>query len=142
LMVSKANLQVKICDFGLAALHKRNLLHSYCGSPSYVAPEIISLQGTTESGYGNSCDIWSLGVVLYVCLCGHPPFYDDEYTSIEQKILSGSLDHSEQLPVWNSLSHTVKHLIKRLLKVKPEERPTAAEALNDPWFNIEPIDNE
>ncbi|KAG1177946.1 hypothetical protein G6F70_001230 [Rhizopus microsporus] len=102
LMVSKANLQVKICDFGLAALHKRNLLHSYCGSPSY----------------------------------------DDEYTSIEQKILSGSLDHSEQLPVWNSLSHTVKHLIKRLLKVKPEERPTAAEALNDPWFNIEPIDNE
>ncbi|CEG67589.1 hypothetical protein RMATCC62417_03994 [Rhizopus microsporus] len=83
LMVSKANLQVKICDFGLAALHKRNLLHSYCGSPSYVAPEIISLQGTTESGYGNSCDIWSLGIVLYVCLCGHPPFYGYIYTQKE-----------------------------------------------------------
>ncbi|KAG1459844.1 hypothetical protein G6F46_005849 [Rhizopus delemar] len=143
LMVSKAKLQVKICDFGLATLHqnKRTLLHSYCGSPSYVAPEIISLHGETESGYGNLCDLWSLGVVLYVCLCGHPPFYGDDYVSIDERILSGSLEHCEQLPIWNSLSLSVRSLIRRLLKVKPEERLTAAEALDHPWIIANSVDN-
>ncbi|KAI9279065.1 kinase-like domain-containing protein [Sporodiniella umbellata] len=139
LMVSKAKLQVKICDFGLATLHqnKRNLLQSYCGSPSYVAPEIISLQGATERGYGNECDLWSLGVVLFVCLCGHPPFYDDQSASVHDKILSGSLKHYEQASVWSSLSLPVKDLIGSLLKVRPSERLTAAEALNNSWIKGE-----
>ncbi|CAO3689106.1 unnamed protein product [Rhizopus stolonifer] len=142
LMVSKAKLQVKICDFGLATLHqnKRSLLHSYCGSPSYVAPEIISLQGTTENGYGNQCDIWSLGVVLFICLCGHPPFYNDDSASIHDKILSGSLKYCEEMSVWNSLSLSARRLIENLLKVKPEERLTAAEALDDPWITFAPYD--
>ncbi|RCI06021.1 hypothetical protein CU098_012275 [Rhizopus stolonifer] len=67
-------------------------------------------------------------------------WYNDDSASIHDKILSGSLKYCEEMSVWNSLSLSARRLIENLLKVKPEERLTAAEALDDPWITFVPYD--
>lgn len=64
---------IKICDFGLAkVVSKENFMITACGTPSYMAPEVLK-----GKGYGNAVDFWSIGVLLYVLLCGYPPFYSE-----------------------------------------------------------------
>lgn len=63
---------VKISDFGLAKVISNDLMTTACGTPGYVAPEIL-----IGHGYDLAVDYWSIGVILYVLLCGYPPFYDD-----------------------------------------------------------------
>ncbi|KAI9123152.1 hypothetical protein K1719_006041 [Acacia pycnantha] len=123
-----ANGNIKITDFGLSALpqHFRadGLLHTTCGSPNYVAPEILSNKGYD----GATSDIWSCGVILYVILTGYLPFDDRNLAVLYQKILKGDV----QMPKW--LSPGAKNIIKRILDPNPATRITMAGIKQDEWF--------
>ncbi|KAI7888326.1 kinase-like domain-containing protein [Mucor mucedo] len=150
MMVNKIDMQVKICDFGLASLQQDNLM-TRCGTEYYVAPEVLDLKQKSKlfdqitskdpstTAYGKECDLWSLGVVLYVCLCGTVPFHDEQGTfgsfSTRQSILTGRYNFNA--PVWRDISSKVKSLIEGLLTVDVKKRTTVDEALNHPWFTQE-----
>ncbi|XP_073313352.1 CBL-interacting serine/threonine-protein kinase 1-like [Primulina huaijiensis] len=123
-----ANGNIKITDFGLSALpqHFRDdgLLHTTCGSPNYVAPEILSNRGYD----GAASDTWSCGVILYVILTGYLPFDDRNLAVLYQKITKGDA----QLPKW--LSPEAKNLIKRILDPNPRSRLTIDEIKENGWF--------
>jgi serine/threonine-protein kinase Chk2 len=106
-----------------------------CGTPSYVAPEI--LQPSARRRYTKAVDIWSLGVVLYICLCGFPPFSDELYTpenpyTLAQQILAGRYDFPS--PYWDSVGDPALDLIDRMLSVNPKERISIDECLEHPWI--------
>ncbi|KAK8681006.1 hypothetical protein V6N13_053413 [Hibiscus sabdariffa] len=118
----------KISDFGLCALpqHIREdgLLHTTCGSPNYVAPEILA-----NIGYdGATSDIWSCGVILYVILTGYLPFDDRNLAVLYQKIFKGD----PLIPKW--LSPGARNMIRRILDPNPETRITIAGIKEDGWF--------
>ncbi|KAL9325730.1 hypothetical protein ACSQ67_006375 [Phaseolus vulgaris] len=119
---------LKITDFGLSALpqHLREdgLLHTTCGSPNYVAPEVLANKGYD----GATSDAWSCGVLLYVILTGCLPFDDRNMVVLYQKIFKGDV----QIPKW--LSPGAQNLIKRILDPNPEKRITIAGIKEDPWF--------
>ncbi|KAL9253878.1 CBL-interacting serine/threonine-protein kinase 1-like protein [Drosera capensis] len=119
---------IKVSDFGLSALpqHFRNdgLLHTTCGSPNYVAPEILANRGYD----GAASDIWSCGVILYVILTGYLPFDDRNLAVLYQKIVKGDT----QIPKW--LSPGAQNMIKRILDPNPAKRITMAEIKEDEWF--------
>jgi len=129
------NLTIKLADFGLAKIiGEESFTTTLCGTPSYVAPEI--LQPTARRRYTRSVDVWSLGVVLYICLCGFPPFSDELYTpenpyTLPQQILGGRYDFPS--PYWDSVGDPALDLIDRMLTVDPEERITIDECLEHPW---------
>ncbi|XP_020220881.1 CBL-interacting serine/threonine-protein kinase 1 isoform X2 [Cajanus cajan] len=126
LMDAKGNL--KITDFNLSALpqHFRadGLLHTTCGSPNYVAPEILANKGYD----GATSDIWSCGVILYVILTGYLPFDDRNLAVLYQKIFKGDV----QMPRW--LSPGSQNIIKRMLDPNPKTRITMAMIKEDEWF--------
>ncbi|CAL5415143.1 unnamed protein product [Camellia sinensis] len=119
---------IKITDFGLSALpqHFRDdgLLHTTCGSPNYVAPEILANRGYD----GATSDTWSSGVILYVILTGYLPFDDRNLAVLYQKIFKGEV----QIPKWLSLG--ARNLIRRILDPNPATRITMAEIKADEWF--------
>ncbi|XP_057806129.1 CBL-interacting serine/threonine-protein kinase 1-like isoform X2 [Salvia miltiorrhiza] len=119
---------IKITDFGLSALpqHFRDdgLLHTTCGSPNYVAPEILSNKGYD----GATSDTWSCGVILYVILTGYLPFDDRNLAVLYQKIFKGDA----QIPKW--LSPGAKNLIKRILDPNPHTRISMHDIKDHGWF--------
>ncbi|KAL4130230.1 hypothetical protein PRIC2_006236 [Phytophthora ramorum] len=121
------NAEIKIADFGLAKLIKGDsLMQTACGTPGYVAPEI--LEGRP---YGAEVDLWSLGVIAYILLCGFPPFYDENNAALFQSIKSGVYDYPS--PYWDCVSDSAKDLISRLLVVDPKKRFSAQQVLDHPW---------
>ncbi|XP_016307394.1 MAP kinase-activated protein kinase 5 isoform X2 [Sinocyclocheilus anshuiensis] len=92
-----------------------------------------------------SCDLWSLGVIVYVMLCGYPPFYSKHHSrtipkDMRKKIMTGSFDFPEE--EWSQISEMAKDIVRKLLKVKPEERLTIEGVLAHPWLNCtEALDN-
>ncbi len=72
---------IKISDFGLARVVSNELMTTACGTPGYVAPEVLA-----GKGYDHFCDFWSIGVILYVLLCGYPPFYEETNEELFEKI--------------------------------------------------------
>ncbi|XP_066207760.1 serine/threonine-protein kinase DCLK3 [Saccopteryx leptura] len=119
---------LKLADFGLAK-HVVRPVFTVCGTPTYVAPEILS-----EKGYGLEADMWAAGVILYILLCGFPPFRSperdqDELFNIIQQ------GHFEFLaPYWDNISDAAKDLVSRLLVVDPKKRYTAHQVLKHPWI--------
>ncbi|KDO72202.1 hypothetical protein CISIN_1g011868mg [Citrus sinensis] len=126
LLDSKGN--IKISDFGLSALpqHFRDdgLLHTTCGSPNYVAPEVLANRGYD----GATSDIWSCGVILYVILTGYLPFDDRNLAVLYQKIFRGDF----KLPKW--LSPGAQNLLRKILEPNPVKRITIAGIKADEWF--------
>ena len=117
---------VKIIDFGTAKFHQSEYENEIIGTPYYIAPEVLN------KNYTNKCDIWSLGVILYVLTKGKFPFGGEDSKEIYSNILKGKYDIESTS--FNKKSKELIDLIKKLLKYKPEERISAEEALNHPWF--------
>lgn len=133
--------QLVLIDFGLSKhLRKaRQHMHRAVGTPFYVAPEVL------EFNYTIACDMWSLGVITYMLLCGRPPFsgYTDE--EILQHVLRGHYHYPSKLD--RKISANAKDFIRRLLQPDPHDRMTAEEALDHPWIHEwdgpeEPLDPE
>ncbi|KAL5572192.1 hypothetical protein UlMin_021789 [Ulmus minor] len=119
---------LKVSDFGLSAISQQvrgdGLLHTACGTPNYVAPEVL-----TSKGYdGTSSDIWSCGVILFVLMAGYLPFDEANLMSLYKKICKAEFS----CPPW--FSSGAKKMIKRILDPNPVTRMTIAEILEDPWF--------
>ncbi|XP_047626118.1 serine/threonine-protein kinase DCLK3 [Phacochoerus africanus] len=119
---------LKLADFGLAK-HVVRPIFTVCGTPTYVAPEILS-----EKGYGLEVDMWAAGVILYILLCGFPPFRSPERDQDELFHII-QLGHFEFLaPYWDNISDAAKDLVSRLLVVDPKKRYTAHQVLQHPWI--------
>ncbi|KAK3254710.1 hypothetical protein CYMTET_36083 [Cymbomonas tetramitiformis] len=121
---------IKIADFGLAKRAAEAALQSVCGTPQYVAPEVITT--TREDAYTAAVDMWSAGIVLFILLGGYPPFYDESEMVLFEKIRNGQFDFNKS--VWDNVSKDAKDLILSLLQVDPTKRPSATQAIADKWF--------
>ena len=127
ILLTNDNKVLKIIDFGLGNTYKKGqLLKTACGSPCYIPPEMIK-----EEGYNpDKSDIWSAGIILYLMLCGHLPFYEEDNQLMYDKIIRGDYD----IPKF--LSNDAKDIIKKILEVDPKRRLNFGEIKNHPWFNI------
>ncbi|XHG05206.1 hypothetical protein AWENTII_008452 [Aspergillus wentii] len=136
ILVSDKTLNVKLGDFGLAKIiGEDSFTTTLCGTPSYVAPEI--LQESRRRRYTKAVDIWSLGVVLYICLCGFPPFSDELYTAenpytLAQQIKLGRFDYPS--PYWDSVGDPALDLIDKMLTVDVDKRITVDGCLEHQWL--------
>ncbi|KAL7671541.1 hypothetical protein ACOME3_006435 [Neoechinorhynchus agilis] len=125
--------QLKLTDFGFAKeVLGDKPLQTPCYTPYYAAPEILS-----RKQYDKSCDLWSIGVITYILLCGYPPFYSYHGATIspgmKKRIRCG--DYSFPNNEWANISQQAKDLISNLLKPKPEERMSTEELLANPWIS-------
>ncbi|XP_049625992.1 serine/threonine-protein kinase DCLK2 isoform X2 [Suncus etruscus] len=120
---------LKLGDFGLATVVE-GPLYTVCGTPTYVAPEIIA-----ETGYGLKVDIWAAGVITYILLCGFPPFRSENnlQEDLFDQILAGKLEFPA--PYWDSITDSAKELISQMLQVNAEARCTAGQILSHPWVS-------
>uniref|UniRef100_A0ACD5U1I2 Uncharacterized protein n=1 Tax=Avena sativa TaxID=4498 RepID=A0ACD5U1I2_AVESA len=119
---------LKVSDFGLSAVadqfHPDGLLHTFCGTPSYVAPEVLARRGYD----GAKADIWSCGVILFVLMAGYLPFHDQNLMAMYRKIYRGEF----RCPRW--FSKDLTSLLNRLLDTNPETRITVAQVMESRWF--------
>jgi len=121
------NAEIKIADFGLAKLlNQSQIMATACGTPGYVAPEILDGKPYTEK-----VDCWSLGVIAYIILCGFPPFYDENNAALFAQIKAASYDFPS--PYWDGVSNGAKDLIRKLLVLDPTKRLSAADILKHNW---------
>ncbi|XP_051150747.1 calcium-dependent protein kinase 20-like [Andrographis paniculata] len=121
---------LKTIDFGLSVFFKPGETFSdVVGSPYYVAPEVL------KKHYGPECDIWSAGVIIYILLCGVPPFWDETEQGIFEQVLKGELDFASE--PWPSVSEGAKDLVRRMLECDPRKRLTAHEVLCHPWIQVD-----
>lgn len=117
---------IKATDFGLSEFFKpETVFTEVVGSPYYVAPEVL------RRNYGPPADVWSIGVIMYILLCGQPPFWGPTETQIFNEILRSKYDLSQ--PPWPKISASAKDILQKLLIVDPRARVTAAQALSHPW---------
>lgn len=141
------NSELKIIDFGLSKIIKPtgasyteggltggkgkpraktyDRMMTRAGTPNYISPEVLA------GNYSIECDLWSAGCILYILLCGYPPFYGDDDQEILQMVAKGKFDFDGE--EWDDVSKEAKDLIKKLI-CKPEKRLTAGEALEHKWF--------
>ena len=118
---------LKLADFGLAMVVKSPIF-TVCGTPTYVAPEILE-----ETGYGLKVDMWAAGVITYIMLCGFPPFRSAKKDQDELFDLIMEGDYEFLSPYWDNVSNEAKDLISKLLVVNHNERFSAEEVLLHPW---------
>ena len=124
--------ELKIIDFGLATKYREssgNYLKTVVGTALYVAPEVL------KGHYREKCDEWSLGVIMYVLLCGSSPFEGLNNNEIFKKVKLGKYYPKEE--DWENISDEAKDLVSKLLEFNSDKRITAAEALNHPWLKLE-----
>ncbi|TRY70455.1 hypothetical protein TCAL_02386 [Tigriopus californicus] len=130
---SKGNFGIlKLTDFGFAKeTLSRDTLQTPCYTPYYVAPEVLG-----PEKYDKCCDIWSLGVIMYILLCGFPPFYSNHGLAIspgmKKRIRSGQYEFPK--PEWANVSQDAKDLIRGMLKTDPQERLSIDEVIKNKWI--------
>lgn len=122
------NGNLKVSDFGLSALaeskRQDGLLHTTCGTPAYVAPEVINRKGYD----GAKADIWSCGVILFVLFASYLPFHDSNLMELYRKIGKGEF----KCPSW--FPSEVRKLLYRILDPHPSTRISIAKIMENPWF--------
>jgi len=120
--------EVKIADFGLSKIiDKDKMMQTACGTPGYVAPEVLNAEG-----YDKEVDMWSVGVITYILLCGFPPFYSESVPEVFEQIMKAEYDYPEEY--WDEISAEAKDFIDHLLVVDVSKRLTAEQSLNHPWL--------
>eukprot|EP00596_Hydrurales_sp_CCMP1899_P005124 CAMPEP_0119034806 /NCGR_PEP_ID=MMETSP1177-20130426/1811_1 /TAXON_ID=2985 /ORGANISM="Ochromonas sp, Strain CCMP1899" /LENGTH=765 /DNA_ID=CAMNT_0006992519 /DNA_START=107 /DNA_END=2404 /DNA_ORIENTATION=- len=130
--------KLKVADFGLAVqMTPRVQLTHICGTPTYVAPEVLKRQ---DQGYGLQADLWSIGVILYILLCGCPPFYDDDNNELFLLIQKAEFDFPAKC--WEDVSEDAKDLVTKLLVADPQRRLNAKESLAHPWLSEDSLSNK
>lgn len=129
LMTVKNNeIVVKLSDFGFAKkCHELNLDDEPCGTPLYVAPEVLKMEG-----YGPAIDLWSAGVLFYILFVGYAPFYHEEQFILFRKIKKGAFKFHDEY--WKNISDDAKDLITKLIVVDPYKRLNPTEALQHPYL--------
>jgi len=133
LLLNSSDTNIKVTDFGLSRIFDtlnttdQQMMTTVCGTPIYVAPEILE-----SNGYDKEVDMWSAGVILYVLLSGYPPFYSENEPELYEIILSG--DYFFHSPYWDGISREAKDLIAHLLARDPKKRLSASEVLQHNWF--------
>jgi calcium/calmodulin-dependent protein kinase I len=126
---NKDDTEIKIADFGLSKIvSSKVMMQTACGTPGYVAPEILKTQG-----YDKEVDLWSIGVITYILLCGFPPFYNDNIAELFEQIMRADYDFPHEY--WHSISKEAKDFVSKLLVAEPSERMTSQDALKHPWLN-------
>ncbi|CAM8921576.1 unnamed protein product [Rhodiola kirilowii] len=122
------NGDLKITDFGLSAvsdqIRQDGLFHTFCGTPAYVAPEVLARKGYDAA----KVDVWSIGVILFVLMAGYLPFQDPNMTVMFRKIYRGQF----RCPRW--FSPELVKLLRRLLNTNPEKRITIPQIMETRWF--------
>lgn len=161
LLTPSADADVKVADFGLATIIKdHELLFDAVGTPNYIAPEILLCLEEEPEGYGVEVDMWSAGVILYILLCGFPPFFaeDDEgnygfvkrengktashtpLTELYDSIIDGNYKFLK--PWWDEISDQAKDLVEHLLCTDPDARYTPQQVFAHPWMSGQAPDKE
>ncbi|XP_008213067.1 calcium/calmodulin-dependent protein kinase type 1 isoform X2 [Nasonia vitripennis] len=120
--------KIMISDFGLSKMEDSGIMATACGTPGYVAPEVLA-----QKPYGKAVDVWSIGVISYILLCGYPPFYDENDANLFAQILKGEFEFDS--PYWDDISDSAKDFISRLMCVDVEKRYTCKQALGHPWIS-------
>lgn len=125
---------IKVTDFGLSRIFLERdapeMMKTACGTPGYVAPEVLDCKG-----YDKEVDMWSAGVILYILLCGYPPFFSETEPELFELIMKVKYEFHPKY--WGHISDDAKDLISRLLLKDPKKRLTAVQALEHPWFKGE-----
>ncbi|SMN21648.1 similar to Saccharomyces cerevisiae YDR122W KIN1 Serine/threonine protein kinase involved in regulation of exocytosis [Maudiozyma saulgeensis] len=125
IMISTSG-EIKIIDFGLSNVYdSRKLLHTFCGSLYFAAPELLKAMPYV----GPEVDIWSFGVVLYVLVCGKVPFDDENSSVLHEKIKQGKVEYP------NHLSIEIISLLSKMLVVDPQKRAKLKQVIEHPWMN-------
>lgn len=120
--------KIMISDFGLSKMEDSGFMATACGTPGYVAPEVLA-----QKPYGKAVDVWSIGVISYILLCGYPPFYDENDANLFAQILKGEFEFDS--PYWDEISESAKDFIKNLMCVNVDRRFTCKQALAHPWIS-------
>ncbi|XP_042303124.1 serine/threonine-protein kinase 33 isoform X2 [Sceloporus undulatus] len=130
---NEMKLNIKVTDFGLAVQKmggSESMFQSTCGTPIYMAPEVISAHD-----YSQQCDVWSVGVIMYMLLSGGPPFIAGSEEKLFEVIKKGDLQFKHL--IWQSVSEAARNVLQQLLKVDPAHRFTANELLDCQWITGE-----
>lgn len=123
-----ANSAIKVIDFGTSTYFQKgsNKLRKKLGTPYYIAPEVL------KRNYDEKCDVWSCGVILYILLCGYPPFNGPNDKVIFQRVLEGKFVFAEE--DWGEISKGAKDIIKKMLIYDPVKRMSGDVVLMHDWI--------
>ena len=126
---------IKLIDWGGARyFSKHKKMRKINGTPYYIAPEVLN------EVYDEKCDIWSSGIILYILLCGYPPFNGETDQDILNNVKKGKFEFPDE--EWSVVSHEAKDLINKMLTYTPLKRPSALECLNHSWFKANNTQHE
>lgn len=124
---SEVDADIKLIDFGLSRKYNSNeKMHTILGTPYYVAPEVL------KGDYDEKCDLWSIGAITYIMLCGEPPFSGKSNNEIFKKIMNEEVSFEKSK--WKNISNEAKNFINECMIKNPEKRITADKAFEHPWF--------
>jgi len=127
LLSGEDDTNVLLSDFGLSKIISQDtMMETACGTPYYVAPEVLSAQG-----YDKEVDLWSVGVITYLLLCGFPPFYGETLPEVFEQIMKADFEFPD--PYWTDISKDAKDFISKLLVVDSKKRLTAKQAMEHAW---------
>ncbi|TMS16651.1 Calcium/calmodulin-dependent protein kinase type 1G [Larimichthys crocea] len=121
------NSKVMISDFGLSKMVDNDIMSTACGTPGYVAPEVLA-----QKPYSKAVDCWSIGVITYILLCGYPPFYEESESRLFSKIMKAQYEFDS--PFWDDISESAKDFIRNMMQKNPSMRYTTDLALRHPWI--------
>ncbi|CAL8368247.1 unnamed protein product [Lota lota] len=121
------NSKIMISDFGLSKMVDNGIMSTACGTPGYVAPEVLA-----QKPYSKAVDCWSIGVITYILLCGYPPFYEETETRLFSKIMKAQYEFDS--PFWDDISESAKDFISHMMQKNPSMRYSTEQALRHPWI--------